>query len=287
MMRKMGDYFFRYRYPLALCLFILGILLEFTGSSIGMWNTYYGTEDTGVLLGSSRDIRMDEWATLTPFVWSQYFGDNPFSYFSSIVRGTSTDVFLEYGTPVMSLAMLFRPFYLGYLFLPIAKGMAFFWCGRIIALFMASFEFGRILTKDKRGIALIYGLFITFAPVVQWWFSTNGFVEMLIAMQLAVVLLWKYMEVDSYKKKIACMIGIGICAGTFTLTMYPSWMVPLAYVLIILIIWTFYEHRDNFRIKSGDVVIVATIIVITGIGVLFILLKSKETIDLLANTAYP
>lgn len=51
-------------------------------------------------------------------------------------------------------AILFRPFYWGYLFLSIGKGMAF-WCGRYIALFLVSFEFGMLLTEKKKGLSVI------------------------------------------------------------------------------------------------------------------------------------
>lgn len=46
---------------------------------------------------------------------------------------------------------------------------------------------------NKR-LAVIYGLLVTWSPIVQWWFAVNGLVEMLILGQLAIVIVERYLK---------------------------------------------------------------------------------------------
>ncbi len=285
---KLLNIIFQYRYFIALVLFILCIVFEISGSSIGMWAEYLGIEDGGVLIGKSRPIRSDEWAVSTPFMISQYKNyPETFSYFSNTVRGTMTDIFLEYGQAAKNLLMIYRPFYLGYLILPIAKGMAFFWCGRYIALFLVSFEFGRYMTRDRRGLSVVYAFMLTLAPTVQWWFAINGLVEMLIFAQLSILMLYQFMTKEDKIVRILCAAVIVICAGGYILTFYPGWQVPGAYVILGLIIWTVWEHYEECSMSRQDWIIIAVSSVFLLASMLYLLYQSGETIQALLNTEYP
>ena len=278
---------FKYRYIIASALFVIGVAAGITGSSIGMVTQYLGGEDNDILFGISRGIRSDEWALFTPLSWSQYYGAEPFSYFSNIVRATQTDVFLEYGQPIYSILMIFRPFQIGYLFLPVANGMAFFWVGRIIALFMVSFEFGRLITEDRRRVALIYAFAVTFAPAVQWWFAINGFIEMLIFMQLSIVMFDLYLKSTSIAKKSIYMLIIAVCAGGYVLAMYPAWMIPLAYILLVFIIWTFVKNKKEYKFNKLELIPMAVAAVVLAACALIVFKNSSNTIELLSSTVFP
>ena len=283
-----NDCLFRYRYLIAISLFIVCVTMEITGSSIGC---FVGAEEKNLLLGVSRGIRSDEWAILTPMTWSQYYDPNgKFSYFSSIIRAEATDVFIEYGLPIKTPLMIYKPFLLGYLFLPVAKGMAFFWCGRLIVLAMVSFEFGRFVTRDSRLLALVYSVMIVFSPVVQWWFAINGLVEMLIFFQLSILCFDRYLKDCNSWRRLLYVIVIGICAGGYALTMYPAWMIPLAYVLLGCIIWVYYGCQKNNELKKLGIMDVLSIFFVVGIlclSAMHIYSNSHETITTIINTEYP
>lgn len=279
---------FRFRYLIAMLIFIACVALEITGSSIGCFN---GGAEKNLLLGVSRQIRSDEWAILTPMTWTQYMDPNgTFSYFNSVIRAEPTDVFLEYGLPISTPLMVFKPFLLGYLFLPIAKGMSFFWCGRLIALSMISFEFGRLITKDNRLLSIVYSAMIVFSPVVQWWFAINGFVEMLIFFQLSLICFDKFLKDGHALRRFLYVAVIGICAGGYALTMYPPWMIPLAYVLLGCIIWIFYNNRTNGsirRLSKNDALSILFVLFVLLFSASYIINKSYETIETISNTVYP
>ncbi|MCR5592137.1 MAG: hypothetical protein K6F79_00125 [Saccharofermentans sp.] len=278
---------FKYRYHIVTVIFVLSVVLRVSGSSIGMIAGWIGYTDSDVLYGASRLIRVDEWAVFTPMTWSQYYGDEPFSYFSSIIRATPTDVFIVYGLPIRSFLMIFRPFQIGYLFLPFANGLAFFWMGRLITLFMVSFEFGRLITNDNRRLSVLYAVMLTFAPVIQWWFAINGFVEMLIFMQLSIVVFNMFLQTQKTICKVLFAFVIAICAGGYVLTMYPAWMIPLAYILAVFIIWTIVHNKETYRFKRTDALIFAIPVLLLLLAALYVYKHSHGTIEAISATVYP
>lgn len=285
---KLFDFLYTNRFYIALAIFAFCVIFELNGSSIGMWSGYLGGEETGNILGVSRAIRTDEWAVSTPMMLSQYHNaSGKFLYFNDTVRGTLTDMFMVYGQPVRDIAIIFKPFYWGYLFLPAGKGLAFFWYGRWIALFLVSFEMVMLITKKDRLLSLAGSSLIAFAPLVQWWFAINGLVEMLIFGQLSVLLLKKYMLESRVGIRALYASIIFICAGGFILTLYPAWQFPMAYVILGLGIWVIVENFQNCRISRKDLLWIIVIFAIFAGLMYHIWSNSKETIELVMNTDYP
>lgn len=279
---------YRYRLLVAIGIFVLCVIFEINGSSLGMWSSYLGQADTGNLLGVSRGIRSDEWAVSTPMMMSQYYNtEGAFPYFGNIVRGTSTDMFMVYGQPVLDIAIVFKPFYWGYLFLSAGKGLAFFWYGRWIALFVVSFEFFMLITNKDKKLSFLGACMLAFAPVVQWWFAINGLVEMLVYGQLAIIMLKKYMTIEKTGIRFLSALVIFICAGGFILTLYPAWQIPMAYVILALGIWVIMENHQGVQIYKKDIILLV-LLLLTFLGIfIHIWNLSKETIELVMNTTYP
>ncbi|MCR4924828.1 MAG: hypothetical protein K5917_00910 [Clostridiales bacterium] len=281
-----NDFIFHYRFAIVFAIFALCVFFEITGSSIGMWCAYLGEADNDVVLGVSRPIRTDEWAVSTPIAISQYYNySGSFPYFSDTVRAAATDVFLVSGTAVKNPLIFFRPFYWGYLFLPVAKGMAFFWCGRLLALLLVSFEFGMLITNRNKSLSVVMAIMIAYAPAVQWWFY--GFAELLIYTQLSVLCLKKYLNENLLVKRICLLAVIVICAGGYVLTFYPPWMIPCVYVLLALILWVLLENYKDCRMRLIDWICIAIAILVFMLSMLYLYQKSKGTIQALMNTVYP
>jgi hypothetical protein len=136
---------------------------------------------------------------MTTFALAQYA--NGFSQFNPAFSAVPTDMGLFPGSPVADWSTVFRPFLLGYLFLPPGMGLAFYWTGRLILLFLVSFEFGKFLTDGKKAYAVLYAWMVTLSPAVQWWFGVNGLAEMLMAGQAGVLVLHRYMAVRGKKRE--------------------------------------------------------------------------------------
>lgn len=287
---KLADFAYQYRFWISGTVLIALVLFEIHGSSILYWQNYLSdlTRVYEPLIGISRGIRSDEWAVNTPMMLSQYYNHSGlFPYFSETIRGALTDAFIVYGQPVRDLAVVFRPFHWGYLFLAPAKGLSFFWISRTIGLFLVSFEFGMILAKKSKLLALSYALLITWSPVVSWWFAINGLVEMLIFGQLALIMITLYMNNQNYIKRSLYALVILICAGGYILTFYPAWQVPLAYVFLALFIGVFLENRKYFLWHKKDVGIGIGLVLLLSLGMIYIFSKSGGTISSVMHTVYP
>ena len=280
---KLFNFIYKYRLSLSFAIIIIAVVFQIHGSSINELNLFHVDHKT--LLGISRPLRSDEYVVNTMLAFSQYMND--FSYFSDIVRGSLTDMFIIYGQPTLDVGAIFRPFLLGYLFLNPARGLSFFWIGRLVLLFLTSFEFGMLLTNKNKTLSVSYAFLITFSPVVQWWFAINGLVEQLIFGQFGVLLVHWYMLTNDYRKRFVIAFGIMICVGTFLLVFYPSWQIPYAYIFFVLVIWIFLKNLSNFKYTKKDLLICLFYLCIFSIIMTHILINSLDTINLILNSSYP
>lgn len=290
--QKLWDGLYKYRYVIALIIFAVCVIFELSGSSISYWSAILPNvepDSVGTLFHSANNYRSDEFGINTIFAIAQDKNVyQNFPYFSDIVRGTNTDMFIVYGQPVMHYGILFRPFQIGYLLLGSSRGLSFFWCGRLIALIMVSFEFGMMITKGKKPLSVIYSLLVSFSPAICWWFAINGFVEMLVFGQLCALFLAKYMQDSDWKKRIAYCMLFFWSGGCYILVFYPAWQVILGYVFLAIFIWVIISNAKNFKwnFKKDLPIILISAVIIGGL-LLSLLYKSRDTIAAVMNTAYP
>lgn len=286
------DKVYKYRYVIGIIVLAFCVLFSLSGSSLSYWNLILNPGSSAADVTTFRTanpFRSDEFAVNSVLAIAQ--GENvaqDYPYFSDIVRGTSTDMFIVYGQPVKSFAAIFRPFQLGYLFLGTSRGLSFFWCARLIALILVSFEFGMKLTNQKKKWALMYTLFISFSPIVQWWFAINGLVEMLVFGQLCVLMLNAYMRNNNRKKRILYSLLFFWSGGCYILVFYPAWQVCLGYLFLCLFIVTVIDNRKVFKWKTKTdlpIILITFLIVFSLLGI--ILYRSADTISAVMNTAYP
>ena len=285
--RSTFNYIFDHRYQIALIIFVLCVIFKISGSSIGLWSDQMNLDnkDTGIIFGKSSPIRSDEWAVLSPMFKAQT--ESGFNYFNNNLRATKTDVFMIYALPVLNIFQIYRPFLLGFIFLGFERGLSVFWCGRFIALFLVSLELCLLITRKNKLVSLIGATMITLSPIMQWWFAVNGLAEILIFGQLAIVLLYKYLNTENFKKRILYLFLVLICAGGYVLVIYPSWQVPMVYVFLALAIWVIIENRSNSKITKKDILSIIITLAIFGGSMLLILKTSSDTIKTVSNTVYP
>lgn len=281
--KKLSEILYKYRFILAALVIVVAVLFELHGSSIAKLDISDMMHKS--IFGIARNIRSDEFNVNTMFAFSQYY--NNFNYFSAIPRAAPTDMFIVYGQPVWDFLILYRPFLIGYLFLSPAKGLSFFWISRLVILFLVSFEFGMLITKENRTLSLVYAFLLTFCPWIQWWFAINELVEMLIFGQLAIVLIKQYLTTDSYKKKLIHTLLFTLCFGGFILTLYPAWEIPLGYLFVILAIWIIYENKDSIKISIKDLALIALFLSILTVSFIHLYNMSWDTIVTVLNTSYP
>ena len=278
---------YKSRYYLFFGIIVFAIIFELNNSSIELWSffdTNFSQEQSNVIFGKPRLIRIDEWNVYTPMLLSQ----NPdYKYFNDSLRGGNTDVFMVYGQPVKNIISVFRPFLLGFLFLGSAKGLSFFWIVRLVLLFLISFEFLMIISNNSKIISLSGTFLITFAPVIQWWWTPNGIAEMIIYGELFVLLLNNYFIQKDYIKRILDLFIIMLLTGCYIFVLYPAWQLPTAYILIVICLWIVIKNYKDYKFDKKDILPISIFSVLFFVALCYIYSKSKGTIDLITNTVYP
>ena len=278
---------YKKRYLVGLGIILFVVIFELNNSSIDLWNflnTENSQENSDIILGKARTIRSDEYATYTPMLLSQ----NPdYKYFSDSLRGGNTDVFMVYGQPIKNIVSVFRPFLLGFVFLGSAKGLSLFWILRLVLLFLISFEFLMLISNRNKMVSLAGTFLITFAPAVQWWWTPSGIVEMIIYGELLILLFNNYVVQKSFTKRAVTIFLIMLFMGCYLFVLYPAWQVPMAYIFAIIGLWILIENYKDYKFHKKDFFPISIFSILFIVAMVYIYNKSKGTIDLVNNTAYP
>lgn len=279
---------YEYRFVLSFLLLIMLVSFKISGSSMGCWKLFLGDGESGIRLGEPRVWRSDEWGTLTPLCFrQQYNALGAYNRYSQTLGSILTDNMLVYGQPSWDILTLFRPFYWGYLFFGSERGLSWFWCSRLIVLFLSWFELGMFITDGKKKLSVMLSICVSFAPFLQWWFAINGLVEMLIY-GACFVLGSNYLVSRAFNpRKIAVAVGMAVCAVGYVLTFYPTWMVPVAWGFVPLFLWVVIWKFNRKVLRRVDVVPWLLIFVITAAGLTVLAVTSWDVIKAELNSVYP
>ena len=265
------------------------MIFKYSGSSIVEFNSeiqpHIDNTRYHTLLGQTRRIRTDEWATSTTYILSQSKTEVPFQYFSDVLRGTPTDMFTVANSPVLDILMIGRPFQLGFMLFGTDAGLSFYWYARLVAMMLGSYELCLILTKRNKKVSLCGMIVITFSAAVQWWYC----MQVLIWGQIVVVLVDKFMTTNKKRNKYLCALGILVSGLSYIFEFYPAWQISFGYVFLALIIWILIKNikYEKYRFTKHDV----AVIVITLLCIALLLgrwyMLSKDTLAAEMNTDYP
>ena len=279
---------YKYRFVLSFLLLIMLVSFKISGSSMGCWKLFLGDGESGIRLGEPRVWRSDEWGTLTPLCFRQQYNTlGAYNRYSQTLGSILTDNMLVYGQPSWDILTLFRPFYWGYLFFGSERGLSWFWCSRLIVLFLSWFELGMLITDGQKKLSVMLSICVSFAPFLQWWFAINGLVEMLIY-GACFVLGSNYLVSRAFNpRKIAVAVGMAVCAVGYVLTFYPTWMVPVAWGFVPLFLWVVIWKFDRKVLRRVDVVPWLLIFVITAAGLTVLAVTSWDVIKAELNSVYP
>lgn len=279
---------YKYRFVLSFLLLIMLVSFKISGSSMGCWKLFLGDGESGIRLGEPRVWRSDEWGTLTPLCFRQQYNTlGAYNRYSQTLGSILTDNMLVYGQPSWDILTLFRPFYWGYLFFGSERGLSWFWCSRLIVLFLSWFELGMLITDGQKKISVMLSVCVSFAPFLQWWFAINGLVEMLIY-GACFVLGSNYLVSRAFNpRKIAVAVGMAVCAVGYVLTFYPTWMVPVAWGFVPLFLWVVIWKFNRKVLRRVDVVPWLLIFVITAAGLTVLAVTSWDVIKAELNSVYP
>ena len=284
----MYNFIYKYRFHIAFIIFAIAVCLDYSGSSIGVYNELFQGEAKGTyftpVLGKYRSIRSDEWVVNTPIFTSQAVDtDSKFAYYNDNLRGTKTDMFSVLQPPVLDILTIARPFNIGFLIFGASRGLSVLWAGKWITLMLIAFEFCMLITNKKKVVSLCGMLLITFSSATVWWNMTDYYIWGM----LAIILADKYLSTDKLKTKIICAIGIFVSAVSYVFIMYPAWQIPYIFIYLAVFIGLCIKNRKIYKIHKKDILIIFLVILaIAGIGIRYYLM-SQDALNATLNTDYP
>lgn len=286
-MKKVINKLINKRYLVFLVLFIFCLIFKFHGSSIGMYdgiiqNKIYGSKTE--VLGISRAVRSDEWMVHTPYYLSQYY--NNYEKYSNQMSYSGQNMILGYNAPVKDITAIAKPFTWGYMLLGNEYGLSWYWCLKLFLLILVSFELMMIITQSNKKISLFGTLLISFAPPLQWWFVPHMTDVFFWAMTVT-VLTYHFFTAKTNKKKILFTILLPLSYIGYSLALFPSCQVPLAFISLSLIIGFLIRDKNKITFTKKEWPRLAFTILLTISILAYFILTSIDDLKLLMHTVYP
>ena len=279
----------RFKLFLYICvgLFILLTLAKINYSSVGVWNTVIpdGADiKRGIISGTPKSIRMDEWAVSTPFIMSQYH--NNFQL-ENLAIGGEYPALVGY-LPVHHFVSVFRPDFWGFYFLNLEMGFAWWWQFKVIGSILALTFLFLVLTKNNFWLSVFGAVWLVYSNGIAWW----SFYLLPILLPGAVLLIASIYIFYARSGRTLLIAGplFVWSLASFALALYPPYQVPLGYLLIAILVGFVARefHKEWLLDKLWAKLITFTIAFATlGIIFYFYYVDAKPTIDVMANTVYP
>jgi hypothetical protein len=229
-------------------LFFVASVLKLNGSSTALWRALADRRDpdAGVIAGTAKDVRSDEWLVQTPWIWSQAEQKPAFPQRNTNIGNDVAPLLTN--LPARHWSMLFRPQMWGFFFLNRERAFSFNWNSKWFALLLSGFLFFRILARGNNFLALSGALILLFSSYIQWFFSTPTCMPEMIAMVFFA--LWALHTMRRAKSRWA-IAGAGVvllvAVEQFVFCCYPRFQIPLAYLAVALLVGgsTRYRNRNE------------------------------------------
>lgn len=220
------------------------------GSSTALWRYFADREMpvAGVLLGSPKEVRSDEWMLQTPWIFSQALRAPAFSPSNSSIGSDVTP--LVTNLPVRHWSTLFRPQMWPFFLMSPGRAFAFYWNFKSFGLLLGALLFFGVLTGGKTLLDLAGALLLTFSPFVQWWLSTPTCLPEMLAMFFFAGWLSAIVYRGHVRwQVVTAAVGLVIAIENFIFCCYPRFQVPLIYLAAALLLGGLIVQRlrDDFR----------------------------------------
>ena len=223
----------------------------------------------GLVAGTPKGLRSDEWSVWTPFM--QIAVNNGF------LRFNETSPYLEdlrnfNALPLLDWGLLFKPQFLGFFVFDPAWAFSFHH-SFIIGAFLIGWE--RLFRRFgfNRSTAVLGALIAFFLPYTQLWWTTTG--PLLAGFPwLILCFLW---EAEPWKRVVvmAWLIPVWVISH-----LYPPIIISLAFAGVVMLLA--FEPRRLFSFRY-----LAPALAGCGIGFLIVFLYLGEAISVMAETVYP
>lgn len=274
----------RYKSLLVALAFAVCVFFKLNGSSVGFWNELLSepSRPAGLLFGTPKHVREDEWGVWTPFMLSQARQQPPFPMQNPSLGGGRAPLLMS--MPVWHYSMLFRPQLWGFFAFDFERAFSFYWCCKVFALLLAPAWLLSQIGVRQPAIRLFGTVAIFFSSYVQWWFSSPAMLpEMLATWAICVGCAIRMMRRPlSWRTLLACVVFV-VCGANFALCCYPPYQIPLLYVALAVVIGSGFQQlptRLGFALVAASIVAIALVLLPFWVDV-------RATLEMVRSTVYP
>jgi len=228
--------------------YVIASMLKLNGSAMALWRYYAdrSAADSGVLLGTSKEIRSDEWMVQTPWIMSQAALRPPFPSVNPAVGDGA--ITLLNNLRVRHWSTVFRPQMWSFFVAAFESAFAWYWNFKWFGLLLGAFLFLRVLCNGQSFLAIFGALLLYFSPFIQWWFSTPTCMpEMLGALFLG---LWSVTVIQRSESRgaiVAASILLVLATEQFVFCSYPRFQVPLVWLAMCLLVGGVAKGKPDLR----------------------------------------
>ena len=281
------DFVIKFRYLIALIVFVICVLFKVSGSSIGTYDDVIPLKEDEsvnyVIFGKSKPIRSDEWQIMTPYSFSQVYND--FKIDSEYLGLDGQNMIICFNSPVKDITILGKPLVWGYMLLGVEYGLSWYWCSKTILFILFGYEILYILTKNKK-LSLFGSLLIILGPSTQWWFAPHMPDVVLWFMVLFTMVYYLFSSEKTWLKNLLVLL-IPFVALEYVVALFPSFQVGFGYFLVIIFLAVMYRDGNKFYSKKENYIRVF-IIGLASVGLIgYFLVNNMDALKLLNNTVYP
>jgi hypothetical protein len=233
---------------LTIITYVVASVLNLNGSATPLWRYYAdrSAPNAGVLLGTPKEFRSDEWMVQTPWIMSQAARHPPFAAVNPGVGDGAMS--LLNNLPVRHWSAFFRPQMWGFFVADFEHAFALYWNFKWFGLIIGAFLFLRVVCNGQSVVAIFGALLLYFSPFIQWWFSTPTCMpEMLGALFLG---LWSVTVIQRTGSRCAIVAAsalLVLAAEQFVFCSYPRFQVPLLWLALFVLASGIAEGKPDLR----------------------------------------
>lgn len=248
-------------------------------SSIAVWDTYASgksSASSGVIYGTAKAIRSDEWLVKTPWIFSQINSDPSFSIINNSIGASSSPLFLT--LPVSHWSSILRPQNWGFFLFEPELAFSWLWLFHGPVFVLGLYFLFRLFSSSVL-VALSGALWFFFSSFTQWWLISLS--DLVLAFATTCFSFSRFITASSTIKSLFYFILFIIGSFNFSTIVYPPFQISLALLGICLL--------PLFDIKLNRASIIRIFFLI-GSALLIICLWFYENLDLIKimqQTDYP
>jgi hypothetical protein len=236
----------------------------------------------GVLLGTAKSIRSDEWMVHTPWLLSQTQQPIPFPSHNLSVGDERAP--LVCNLPVAHWSAFFRPeLWPFFARLPFELAFAFFWNFKWWSLVCGSYTLLMLVARGRPAIAAAGALMLLWTSTIQWWFSSPTLMPDMIGLWCFAVAAAVGAIVHPHRfSRILLAAAFVFCALGFAFCCYPRFQVPLI-TLSVPLGWALLRDRNAAR--HWVAISAASLVILAGAALFF--WQVRETVVRISGLVYP